>query len=93
MFQPLKGLRVVDLSQVLAGPYATYLLALMGAEVLKIEKPGEGDWTRIGGGVPELVDRKMGLSYLVQGGNKKSVTLDLKSAEGQDVAKSLILTL
>lgn len=92
MFQPLKGLRVVDLSQVLAGPYATYLLALMGAEVLKIEKPGEGDWTRIGGGVPELVDRKMGLSYLVQGGNKKSVTLDLKSAEGQDVAKSLIQT-
>lgn len=92
MFQPLKGLRVVDLSQVLAGPYATYLLALMGAEVLKIEKPGEGDWTRIGGGISELVDRKMGLSYLVQGGNKKSVTLDLKSPVGLEVATNLIRT-
>lgn len=92
MFQPLKDLRVVDLSQVLAGPYATYLLALMGAEVFKIEKPGEGDWTRVGGGVSELVDRKMGLSYLVQGGNKKSVTLDLKSPEGLEVARNLIQT-
>lgn len=92
MFQPLKGLRVVDLSQVLAGPYATYLLGLMGAEVLKIEKPGQGDWTRGGGGISELVDRKMGLSYLVQGGNKKSVALDLKSTEGQKVAADLIRT-
>lgn len=92
MFQPLKGLRVVDLSQVLAGPYATYLLGLMGAEVIKIEKPGEGDWTRNGGGVPELAARKLGLSYLVQGGNKKSVTLDLKSDEGLDIARRLIAT-
>lgn len=92
MFQPLKGLRVVDLSQVLAGPYATYLLALMGAEVLKIEKPGEGDWTRDGGGVPELVERKLGLSYLVQGANKKSVTLDLKTSEGLEIAKKLVAT-
>ena len=76
----------------LAGPYATYLLALMGAEVLKIEKPGEGDWTRNGGGVPELADRKLGLSYLVQGGNKKSVTLDLKTQDGLKVAKELIQT-
>ena len=90
MFQPLKGLRVVDLSQVLAGPYATYLLALMGAEVVKIEKPGEGDWTHSGGGVPELVERKLGLSYLVQGGNKKSVTLDLKTPEGLKVAQDLV---
>jgi formyl-CoA transferase len=92
MFQPLKGLRVVDLSQVLAGPYATYLLGLMGAEVIKIEKPGEGDWTRVGGGVSELSERKLGLSYLVQGGNKKSVTLDLKTPEGLDVAKRLVAT-
>jgi formyl-CoA transferase len=46
MFQPLSGLRVIDLTQVLAGPYAAYQLALMGAEVLKIETPGVGDWSR-----------------------------------------------
>lgn len=89
MFQPLKGLRVVDLSQVLAGPYATYLLALMGAEVVKIERPGFGDWTRNGGGVSKLAEQKMGLSYLVQGGNKKSVTLDLKNPEGIEIARKL----
>ncbi|MEZ5726967.1 MAG: CoA transferase [Burkholderiaceae bacterium] len=48
MFEPLKGVRVVDLTQVLAGPYATYQLALMGAEVIKIEPPTGGDWTRAG---------------------------------------------
>lgn len=92
MFQPLQDLRVVDLSQVLAGPYATYLMALMGAEVLKIEKPGEGDWTRVGASVPELAARKMGLSYLTQNANKKSVTLDLKSKAGLAIAKELVAT-
>lgn len=92
MFQPLKGLRVVDLSQVLAGPYATYLMALMGAEVIKIEKPGAGDWTREGGGIPALSERKMGLSYLTQNSDKKSLTLDLKKPEGLSIAKRLIET-
>lgn len=90
MFQPLKGVRVVDLSQVLAGPFASYLMALMGAEVLKIEKPGEGDWTRVGAGIPGLSERRMGLSFLVQNSDKKSVAVDLKTPEGIEIVKKLI---
>ncbi len=90
MFQPLKGMRVVDLSQVLAGPYATYLLALMGAEVIKIEKPGEGDWTRRTGLTPELAEQGMALNFLTQNGGKKSVTLNLKTAEGKEIARKLV---
>ncbi|ASM70991.1 MULTISPECIES: CaiB/BaiF CoA transferase family protein [Roseobacteraceae] len=90
MFQPLKGIRVIDLSQVLAGPYATYQLALMGAEVVKIEKPGEGDWTRTGGPLPELAERRMALGFLGHNAGKKSVTLDLKSPDGLAIARQLL---
>lgn len=91
MFQPLKGVKVVDLSQVLAGPFATYQLALMGAEVLKIEKPGEGDWTRVGGHLPELGERRMGLGFLAHNAGKKSVSINLKPPEGLDLIKKLIV--
>jgi crotonobetainyl-CoA:carnitine CoA-transferase CaiB-like acyl-CoA transferase len=90
MFQPLAGLRVIDLSQVLAGPYAAYQLGLMGADVLKIEAPGEGDWARDKGHLPELNEANMGLTYLTQNANKKSVTLNLKTPEGLDILKRLI---
>lgn len=90
MFEPLAGKKIVDLSQVLAGPYATYLLALMGAEVLKIEKPGVGDWTRTNGSDPALSTDRMGLGFLAQNAGKKSVELDLKGAEGLAAAKALI---
>jgi len=92
MFEPLKGVRVIDLSQVLAGPYATYQMALMGADVIKIEQPGEGDWTRIGGALPELSERRMGLGYLAHNAGKKSVTINLKSPEGLELAKTLVAT-
>lgn len=91
-FQPLAGLRVVDLSQVLAGPFATYQLALFGAEVLKIEKPGEGDWTRYGGPDQSLSEMGMGLNFLAHNAAKKSVTLDLKAPQGLDALKRLIAT-
>ncbi len=90
MFQPLKGVRVIDLSQVLAGPYATYQLALMGAEVVKIEKPGEGDWTRTGGPAAGLSEQRMGLGYLAHNAAKKSVTIDLKSPDGLDLVRTLV---
>ncbi|MBT5108604.1 MAG: CoA transferase [Rhodospirillaceae bacterium] len=92
MFQPLSGLRVIDLTQVLAGPYSTYQLALMGAEVIKIELPGEGDATRSGMGAPALGGDKMGLPYVTQGSNKRSLTLNLKTQDGLALLKRLIAT-
>ncbi|HWK63585.1 MAG TPA: CoA transferase [Rhizobiaceae bacterium] len=90
MFQPLAGIRVIDLTQVLAGPYAAYQLGLMGAEVLKIEMPGEGDWSRERGEMPELNAEGMGLAYLTQNANKKSVALNLKTPDGLAIMKRLI---
>ena len=90
MFQPLAGKRVIETTQVLAGPYCTYQLALMGAEVIKIERPGEGDWARQGGSDPELAAAGMPLSYLTQNAGKKSVTLDLKTPEGLAILKRMV---
>jgi len=90
MFQPLAGMRVIDLSQVLAGPYAAYQLGLLGADVIKIELPGVGDWSRKKGHLPDLNEAQMGLTFMTQNANKKSVTLNLKTPEGLDILKRLI---
>jgi len=92
VFQPLKGIRVIDTSQVLAGPYAGYQLALLGADVIKIEVPGVGDWTRRGGQMPELSEAGMGLSYMPQNASKRSVALNIKTEEGRDILKRLTAT-
>jgi CoA:oxalate CoA-transferase len=88
----LEGVRVLDLTNVLAGPFATLHLALMGAEVIKIENPKDGDLARKLGILPELNDRLMGTSFLAQNANKKSVTLNTKSPEGKDLFKRLVET-
>lgn len=90
MFAPLSGCRVIDVTQVLAGPYCTYQLGLLGAEVIKIEIPQGGDWTRVGGGDAELSQALMGTSFLTQNANKKSVTLNLKTPQGVQILKKLI---
>ena len=90
MFQPLAGKRVIETTQVLAGPYCTYQLALMGAEVIKIEKPGQGDWTRQGGSDADLEAAGLPLSFVTQNAGKKSVTLDLKTPQGLAVLKHLV---
>ena len=90
MFKPLKNIKVIDLTGVLAGPYSTYQLALLGAEVIKIENLGNGDWTRVGGKNKELNQKLMGTSFLIQNSEKKSIQIDLKSKKGKEIALKLI---
>jgi formyl-CoA transferase len=86
----LDGIRVVDLTNVLAGPFATLHLALCGAEVIKIETPGAGDLARKLGCLPELNAKLMGTSFLAQNANKKSITLNLKADEGRAILRKLV---
>lgn len=83
---PLKGLKVVDLTRVLAGPFCTMMLGDMGAEVLKIEEPELGDETRAWS--PFIGDRSS--YFLSVNRNKKSVALDLKSRAGADALRDLV---
>jgi len=88
----MQGVRVLDLTNVLAGPFATLHLALLGADVIKIERPGSGDLARKLGNLPELNEQLMGTSFLAQNSNKKSVTLNTKSPEGKEIFKKLVKT-
>ncbi len=85
----LERVRVLDLTNVLAGPFATIHLAWLGAEVIKIENPAGGDLARKLGATKELNQQLMGTSFLAQNGNKKSVTLNLKFDEGKEIFKKL----
>ena len=90
MFKPLKGIKVLDMTGVLAGPYSTYQLGLLGAEILKIEPFFDGDWTRKQGKNKELTEKKMGTSFLIQNSNKKSIQVNLKSIEGKEITSKLL---
>ena len=78
MTELLSGIRVLDLTNVLAGPYCAYQLALLGADVIKVEAPQGGDLARQLGGSPKLNGAGMGASFLAQNAGKRSVVLDLK---------------
>jgi crotonobetainyl-CoA:carnitine CoA-transferase CaiB-like acyl-CoA transferase len=88
--RPLDGVRVLDLTNVLAGPYCTYHLMLLGAEVVKVEMPGRGDLARRLGPDPQLNAAGLGASFLAQNSGKKSVELDLKAAEGRQTFEELV---
>lgn len=86
----LAGIRVLDLTNVLAGPFCGYQLAQLGAEVIKVETPGTGDLARQLGADPALNRAAMGASFLAQNAGKKSITLNLKSEGGRAVMVRLI---
>ena len=88
----MSGIRVLDMTNVLAGPFATMHLALLGAEVIKIENPVGGDLARKLGCVPALNKQLMGTSFLAQNANKKSLTLNLKEERGAEIFRKLVPT-
>ncbi len=87
---PLSGVRVLDLTNVLAGPFACHQLAHLGAEVIKVEAVGKGDLARNLGSDPDLSAKGMGISFLAQNAGKSSLTLNLKDTRGADILKKLV---
>ncbi len=90
--KPLEGIRVLDLTNVLAGPFCCHQLVHLGAEVIKVEAAGRGDLARQLGADPELNGKQMGVSFLAQNAGKKSVTVNLKHESGKDLLKKLVRT-
>lgn len=80
----LEGVRILDLTNVLAGPFAGYQLALQGADVIKVEVPGSGDLARQLGADRALGEELLGASFLAQNAGKRSLTLNLKNADGRE---------
>jgi CoA:oxalate CoA-transferase len=88
----LEGVRVIDLTNVLAGPFCCYQLAQLGADVIKVEVPRSGDLARQLGADPELNQNLMGASFLAQNAGKRSLTINLKSSPGREVFHRLVAT-
>ncbi|MFS8531194.1 CaiB/BaiF CoA transferase family protein, partial [Sphaerobacter thermophilus] len=86
MRHPLDGIRVLDLSRVLAGPYCTMMLGDLGAEVIKVEQPGRGDDTRHWG--PPWVGGESAY-YMACNRNKKGITVNLKDERGKEIIREL----
>lgn len=93
MSQAFAGLRIVDFTQVLAGPFATQQLALLGAEVIKIELPVQGDMTRaltVGGNTAADAAPGMTASFMTCNLGKRSITINLKAPQAADIIKRLV---
>ncbi len=90
MTLPLNSIRVLDVTNVLAGPFCSYQLALLGAEVIKIEQPGRGDLARMLGADPAAAANLMGASFVAVNAGKQSVTLNLKAPEAKEIFKKFV---
>src|SRR5205814_967301 len=89
MTRPFEGIRIVDCTHVLAGPFAAYQLAVLGADVIKVEDPNEPDQSRESGADQALNQAMMGTAFLTQGSNKRAIALNLKTEGGRDALKRL----
>ena len=89
MTKPFEGVRVIDFTQVYAGPFASYQLALHGADVVKVERPG-GEEFRFSAHAPEWSARSMGPMWVATNANKRNVALDLKKPEAIAIVKRLV---
>ena len=88
--QPFSNIKVIDLSHVIAGPFCTYQLAVLGAQVIKIEPPGDPDIVRDDCGRVEGRFERLGYLYSAQGGNKRAISVDLKDPAGKDIFNKLL---
>ena len=89
--QPLTGLRIIDLTQVFAGPYCTYLLGLLGAEVIKVELPG-GEWSRTQGPPNPARDAGLAAGFATQAAGKRMLAVDIRTPKGADILRDLLRT-
>ena len=90
--RPFEGVRVLDFSRIVSGPYCTQMLGFLGAEIIKIEDREKGDSVRTGAGVEELKQRGLASAFLMFNAGKKSMTLDLKKPETRDIITKLAAT-
>lgn len=90
MSRPFEGIRIIDITHVLAGPFAAYQLAVLGADVIKVEHPDDPDQSRSSGTDRALNRAGMGTSFLTQGSNKRSIALDLKQEAGREALRRLV---
>ena len=91
MTRPFEGIRIIDITHVLAGPFAAYQLAVLGADVIKVEDPNDPDQTRGTGSDRALNRRGMGTGFLTQASNKRAITLNLKTEAGREILKRLVV--
>jgi crotonobetainyl-CoA:carnitine CoA-transferase CaiB-like acyl-CoA transferase len=90
--RPFEGIRVIDVTHVLAGPFAAYQLAVLGADVIKVEHPDDPDQSRTSGTDKALNRRQMGTGFLTQASNKRSIALDLKTEKDRAILRKLVAT-
>src|SRR2546421_609017 len=87
--RPFEGIKILDCTHVLAGPFAAYQLAVLGADVIKVEDPNEPDQSRESGADQALNQAMMGTAFLTQGSNKRAIALNLKTEGGRAILKRL----
>jgi len=88
--RPYEGIKIIDITHVLAGPFSAYQLGLLGADVIKVEHPIDYDQSRDSGGDHALNRQQMGTGFLTQASNKRAITLNLKTEKGREILKKLV---